>query len=602
MRYRNWRPSRERARVLIIVAAALLAGLPAAAKADGNNEFKIISLSSRPDIVSGGTVLVRIELPRDVVSNDLVITLNSQAVTSAFRPEQSGPSLLGLLTGLALGKNALMAKAIGPNNTPYRSAQLNLTNYPITGPIFSGPHEEPFYCMTQLFELPASTQTLEPALDTDCSIATRVDYVYRTTGSVFKPLPSLTSFPTDLAQTMTSEGKTVPYIVRVETGTINRAIYQTAILHDPTTELAPTPFSPPSAWNRRLVYTFGGGCPGGWYIQGTSIGNSGILEDLLLRQGYGVASSTLNVFGNNCNDVLAAETLSMVREQFIKNFGPVVFTMGWGCSAGAEGQNTAADAYPGLLDGIVTACNFTDPTSTLMLPNTDARLFSQYLSNTSVSWSGEQTLAAAGVSTLMALSNMGSGIGVYTVAQGGDCNAAIPASTIFDQNTNPHGVRCDFFDHNRNVFGVDPSTGYARRTFDNVGVQYGLTALNARQITTQQFIDLNQNIGGFDNNGNFVPTRAIGDLGAIKIAYQSDRVVYTGLGMRRTPIIDYRAYEDLAPSSIDQHQREQSFMTRARLLATNGDFDNEVMLVESNYYGNFSDTSPGCLARAHADG
>ena len=56
-----------------------------------------------------------------------------------------------------------------------------LTNYPITGPILSGPHEEPFYCMTQLFTLPASTITLGPALDADCSIATRVDYVYRTT-------------------------------------------------------------------------------------------------------------------------------------------------------------------------------------------------------------------------------------------------------------------------------------------------------------------------------------------------------------------------------------------------------------------------------------
>ena len=91
-------------------------------------------------------------------------------------------------------------------------------------------------------------------------------------------------------RTSTSEGKTVPYIVRVETGTINRAIYQTAILSDPSTEHAVSPFAPPSAWNRRLVYTFGGGCIGGWYIQGHTIGNGGILEDLMLRQGYGVAS------------------------------------------------------------------------------------------------------------------------------------------------------------------------------------------------------------------------------------------------------------------------------------------------------------------------
>jgi hypothetical protein len=89
-----------------------------------------------------------------------------------------------------------------------------------------------------------------------------VDYVYRTTAGTFQPLPGLTSYPADLAKTNTTEGKSVPYIVRVETGTINRAIYETAVLHDPTTEAAPTPFKPPAAWNRRLVYTLGGGCVG----------------------------------------------------------------------------------------------------------------------------------------------------------------------------------------------------------------------------------------------------------------------------------------------------------------------------------------------------
>lgn len=99
---------------------------------------------------------------------------------------------------------------------------------------------------------------------------------------IFQPLPNLTSYPADLAQTTTSQGKTVPYIVRVETGTIDRGIYETAVLHDPTKEGPPSPFNPPAAWNQRLVYTLGGGCVGGWYIQGASLGNGGILEDLML--------------------------------------------------------------------------------------------------------------------------------------------------------------------------------------------------------------------------------------------------------------------------------------------------------------------------------
>jgi hypothetical protein len=300
-------------------------------------------------------------------------------VTSAFRPEAGQSSLLGLVTGLTLGKNVLTAKAIGHNNQAYRSAQLVLTNYPITGPIFSGPHEEPFYCMTQLFRLPASTNTLGPPLDADCSITTRVDYVYRSTGGTFKTLPSPTSYPADLAQTTTSEGKTVPYIVRVETGTINRGIYKTAVLHDPTTEKAPTPFNPPAAWNHRLVYTLGGGCVGGWYIQGASIGNGGILEDLHLRQGYGIAASSLNVYGNNCQDLLAAETVLMTRARFIENFGPVELTIGFGCSGGTEAGYPIADNYPGLLDGLVMGCSFPELFAGQVHNVTDADLFYNYL-------------------------------------------------------------------------------------------------------------------------------------------------------------------------------------------------------------------------------
>ena len=334
---------------VLLIAGVLTAG-SVAATAKSPADLDIITVSTRPDTVSGGDVLVRITAPPGVAIIDLMVLLNGQAVTSAFQPEAGGHSLLGLVAGLQLGENTLVANAVDRNNVTYRTARLTLTNYPIAGPIISGPHEEPFYCMTQLFALPASTTTLGPALDADCSIATRVDYVYRTTAGTFQPLPNLATYPGDLAQTTTSEGKSVPYIVRVETGTINRAIYETAVLHDPTTEAAPTPFKPPAAWNHRLVYTLGGGCVGGWYIQGASIGNGGILEDLMLRQGYGVAASTLNVYGNNCQDLLAAETIMMVRERFIENLGPVALTIGYGCHAagGLKGVGAAS---------VVGSCN-----------------------------------------------------------------------------------------------------------------------------------------------------------------------------------------------------------------------------------------------------
>jgi uncharacterized tannase-like protein DUF6351 len=581
----------------LLVVVGIVTGLSLAA-AQERNDLRFVTLSTRPDTVSGGDVLVRVELPRDVPSSAIRVFLNDHDVTSAFGPDTGGGSLMGLVQGLRLGENSLEAQVTGRNGKPTERSKLKVTNYPITGPIFSGPHETPFFCGTQSFRWlnPASTQTLGPTTDPNCSIVTRVDYVYRSTAGTFKVLTSTSAYPADLAQTTTSEGRTVPYIVRVETGTINRAIYQTAILHDPTKEAAPTPFTPPAAWNRRLVYTLGGGCIGGWYIQGSSIGNGGILEDLMLRQGYGVASSTLNVFGNNCQEVLAAESLMMVKERFIENFGPALFTIGYGCSGGSEQAHPISDDYPGLLDGIIVGCSFPEVTAAMVLNVTDADVVLHYRQhNATVPWTDDQIVAVSGYPNVTTLTTIGPGNALRTKAQGGTCNALVPVSTRYDRATNPHGVRCDMYDHMVNLFGRDPATGFARRTIDNVGVQYGLGALNAGAISKQQFLDLNQNIGGYDNDGNYVSARTVADPAALDIAYRTGRVTYGGQGLRRIPIIDYRGYVDQPENGAEVHSRFHSFSLRERLLRANGDFDNHVMLVEDGRAGTtglFGDTSP----------
>ena len=119
-----------------IVVAGLLSGLHSAAMAQSSQGILITTLSSRPDIVSGGTALVRISVPNGVPFSDLMVLLNSQNVTSAFEPEASGQSLLGLVQGMPLGRSELIAEVLGPGNQIGPTARLTLTNYPITGPIF----------------------------------------------------------------------------------------------------------------------------------------------------------------------------------------------------------------------------------------------------------------------------------------------------------------------------------------------------------------------------------------------------------------------------------------------------------------------------------
>ena len=131
-------------------------------------------------------------------------------------------------------------------------AELKITNHTISGPIFSGPHQAPFVGETTTFKLPVTGETLGSPLDADCSVATRVDYVYRSTDGAFKPLPDPSGRPADLMQTTTNEGHTVSYIVRGEMGTINRAIYEIAILQNPTgpgsEPLAEAPQAGTAAW------------------------------------------------------------------------------------------------------------------------------------------------------------------------------------------------------------------------------------------------------------------------------------------------------------------------------------------------------------------
>jgi hypothetical protein len=549
-----------------------------------NPAFRITTLSNRPDKVSGGDVLVRIDVPESLALEQAVVNLNGQDITSFFRRAGAERALIGLVVGLKMGQNRLDVFAEGQGEgTP--KEQLALTNHPIKGPVFSGPQEQPFLCSTERFKLPDG-MALGPPLDADCSVKTVVNYVYKAAPGegdappqgkpVLKPLPSLTALPPDVAWTVTSTGQRVPYVVRIETGTINRAIYQIAILHDPSSDAEPGPLAPPKGWNRRLVYTFGGGCPGGWYKQGVTLGLSGgVVDDATIGKGYAEASATLNVFGNNCSDLIAAETMMMVKERFIEAYGRPLFTMGQGGSGGSYQQIQIADNYPGLLDGIMPSSTFPDVLATIQML-TDFQLLNNYYTQRPDAFTDEQKRAVAGAGEFTSIA-----VGAAQARRINPmvfCPPDLPQSKRYDPVNNPGGARCDVFDHTVNVYGRDPATGFARRPIDNLGVQYGLAALNAGTINATQFLDLNEKIGGYDHDGNLVATRAVADLLALRAAYQTGRLTHGGGGLSRVPILDLRGYRDQAPAG-DMHLKFHSFSFRERLRRANGTVANEVLLV-----------------------
>ncbi|HEV3010220.1 MAG TPA: DUF6351 family protein, partial [Burkholderiales bacterium] len=376
-----------------------------------------------------------------------------------------------------------------------------------------------------------------------------------------------------LAYTTTTADRHVPYIVRMETGTVNRSIYQTTILHDPLTSRR--------GWNRRLVYTFGGGCTDGWYRQGA--GTGGVTDDFMLSNGYALASSSLNVFGNNCNDLTASESMMMVKERFIEAYGPPAHTQGWGCSGGSYAQHQIGDNYPGLLEGIIPGCSFPEVGFATIQFITDAWLLDTYFNTTSTAWSAEQKRQVTGFLVYATAPNVAIGARridpvTRTPMRGTSCDA-VPAEQRYDPVSNPTGVRCTVYDHTVNVYGKDPTTGFARRPLDNVGIQYGLKTLNAGTISVDQFLDLNEKVGGFDRDATIVAQRTVADPLAMRAAYQTGRLTNGGGGLASIPIIDYRAYNDRAAGG-DIHVRYHSFSMRERLEKANGRSDNQIMLVE----------------------
>lgn len=554
---------------LIVVATAVIA------YAEPSLDLRVIS--SRSDSVSGDSVLVALT---GAVAPGWSARLDGRDVTSSFKPAAGSGELRALLADLKLGENTLEVTAGSAR------AKLEIVDHPITGPIFSGPHQEPFICQTEANGLGSAT-------DADCSAKTNVQYYYKSTETVeidtsaplppaphfapgFKPYDTSAPLPLDVAETVTADGQTVPYIVRREAGTINRAVYDIQFLHQPGQPLPSPWIRPMPGWNGRLVYLVDGGCGTGHH-QGMLNGPVGFAAEPFLAAGYATATSTLNVAGNNCDDRISAETLSMVKEHFIKTYGKPLHTLGWGESGGAYTQLLIAQNYPGLLDGLIIGLSFPDNFTTAQSV-TDCPLLDRAFDTSTQTWTEAQKAAVSGFSSWQTCKvGWSDGHGHFwpILDPRKLCSPLMPKAAIYDPNTNPRGVRCDMYDNEINVFGRNPHTGFAYRPLDNVGVQYGLVAFSRGQIDAEQFIDLNERVGGFDDDGGIIAARTVADPQSLKDAYQRGLVLTGGGGLSEVPIIDWRQYND---DSANNHDSVRSLITRARLIAANGNADNLVAL------------------------
>jgi hypothetical protein len=160
--------------------------------------------------------------------------------------------------------------------------------------------------------------------------------------------------------------------------------------------------------------------------------------------------------------------------------------------------------------------------------------------------------------------------------------AGVTDQQRYEPKTNPGGVRCSILDASINVFGPRAPEvwsaqekqighGFAGIPVDNVGVQYGLSVLRSGTILPEQFLDLNEKIGGLDIDINPTPSRITADRPALANAYRSGSINETN-NLNRTAIIDCRG-----PDPGLFHDAYRAFAVRARLDREHGNHANQLI-------------------------
>jgi hypothetical protein len=621
----------------------------------GGGPLEIRTVNNRADLISGGDAMIEVSgPPGQVKSGSVKVTRNGVDVTSAFSVTDKD-SIMGLVTGLADGDNTIEATF---RNGP--SATLVVTNAPRQGPVLSGALIKPFYCATPSPQSGDGVTTpntapsgLSHTADANCNIATEFKVYYRTsaatcTGGLPDPFRTpaatgslgtqpaapanpcwkeYTGTPTDVANVTTDTGLTVPFIVRRERGTMNRGIYDLAVLYDPSHPTW-TAMQPQSTWNGKVYYSFGSstGQPRR-QIRPQAAWTS---AEEQLKRGFMFVTNSMTDSARNSNRVMMTETVMMMKEHISDTYGKVKYTLGTGCSGGSINSNMNLSIAPGQLDGVITTCTYPDSETTSLEVGDCSLLVDAYQSQTMKDlWStltqGEINARKAAINghldqtACQAWFNLfGSNgkAGVYTARQvtnhvtgaissgGPTNNCELPNTAVYDPANAPatsNLPRCNAWSWAESIWGKAPGSPAARDTRDNVGVQYGLKALRDHVISAEEFVTLNEVVGGIDRDSTPRAARTSADLEALNIAYRA-AIVASGSNLAKAAIIDMRGWDDsLAAANtplgeggaLGIHHMWFSWAVRDRITRDYGDAANQALWRFS--HSNFS-VPPGTMA------
>ena len=571
----------------------------------GEGEIRV--LSNRADLISDGDALVEV-VPADTALLDgAVVRLGDTEITDQLTRMEDG-TWKGLIDGLALGENVLTVVLADDS-----VLEQTIINHPNGGPVISGPQIQPWQCTNAAAVDAQCNQPAEysfkyvPA-DKLQNLLTNFDPENPGIPGAFQPYdPANPPAEDGIARITTDAGVEVPFIVRMEEGVQNRDRYLIMTLYQPDQPW--TALNPQPQWNGKLLIHHGGnvgvsygmGNPPQGDIAGTApAGAELLLGDSIttaLGRGFMTLSTAQGNLGHNANLVTAAESLMMGKERIVEQYGEIRYTIGTGCSGGSITQQHVANAYPGIYQGMIVQCSYPDVWTTAT-QFADYNLLSQYFGNqlpsdpqgfqdvvTRLLSSG--VIPAAQWSAFyghLPLNPLVSDLAFFPAAYPDQesCPGLEDGVAVYDAQDAPDGLRCGLLDYMKSQFGLRSpevwsaneqllSRGFGGIPLDNVGVQYGLRALQSGVITGDQFLKVNREIGGFNVDIDYQPERTVADSQALHNAYRTG-AINTAEHLANVPIIDLRG-----PDPGIAHDAYHSWQMRARLEKTQGHADNQVI-------------------------
>ena len=182
----------------------------------------------------------------------------------------------------------------------------------------------------------------------------------------------------------------------------------------------------------------------------------------------------------------------MAKERLVEQYGEIRYTIGTGCSGGSLTQQQVANAYPGIYQGILPAVQLPRrvvdrPAARRLPPGPPLRREPEQVGRRASSGTRRRSPRSRATPTTSTRSSSTPSTGRRSACPTTAARASRP-SRHYNAETNPGGVRCTLADYMINVFGpaaralwTPPEQavghGFAGLPLDNVGVQYGLEAL-----------------------------------------------------------------------------------------------------------------------------